>query len=200
MTLPTDYDARKQLPIVTGVLDYFTDAIAEIAKVSAAGNAQHNPEAHAAGVLFWNRGKSQDEANTCMRHLAERGGFDTDGVRHSAKAAWRAMALLQKELEAAHGYPPPRGCIPPEERGAATTPTPAPAAPESAGRVSYGWGERVRLVGPDIHNNEPDAEFGIVVKETDREGDTRVVFDGDEGGGSEWFPLSSLQPDPTPGG
>jgi hypothetical protein len=120
MTLPTDYDARKAIPLLTGVIDYFTDALAEIARVSAAGNAQHNPEAHAAGVLFWNRDKSTDEANTLIRHLAERGGFDTDGVRHSAKAAWRALALLQKEIEAATGCPPPRGCTPPSERGKRT--------------------------------------------------------------------------------
>jgi hypothetical protein len=30
----------------------------------------------------------------------ERGGLDKDGVRHSAKMAWRALALLQLELEA----------------------------------------------------------------------------------------------------
>ena len=29
----------------------------------------------------------------------EAGKIDTDGVRHSAKVAWRAMANLQKELE-----------------------------------------------------------------------------------------------------
>ncbi|KAF1711076.1 hypothetical protein CSC70_03885 [Pseudoxanthomonas kalamensis DSM 18571] len=31
----------------------------------------------------------------------QRGTVDTDGVRHSAKVAWRALALLQKEIEAA---------------------------------------------------------------------------------------------------
>lgn len=34
-----------------------------------------------------------------MRHFVERGTLDTDGIRHSAKLAWRAMALLQKEIE-----------------------------------------------------------------------------------------------------
>jgi hypothetical protein len=29
----------------------------------------------------------------------EAGTKDTDGVRHSAKAAWRALANLQRELE-----------------------------------------------------------------------------------------------------
>ena len=34
-----------------------------------------------------------------MRHFVERGTTDTDGVRHSAKVAWRALAGLQKEIE-----------------------------------------------------------------------------------------------------
>ena len=31
----------------------------------------------------------------------ERGKLDSDGVSHAIKVAWRAMAMLQKELEAA---------------------------------------------------------------------------------------------------
>jgi len=34
-----------------------------------------------------------------MRHLMENGMHDIDGVRHSAKIAWRALAHLQKEIE-----------------------------------------------------------------------------------------------------
>ena len=41
--LPTDPAARKATPIATGVLDYFPLALAEIARVSKAGNDQHNP-------------------------------------------------------------------------------------------------------------------------------------------------------------
>jgi hypothetical protein len=29
-----------------------------------------------------------------------RGTMDSDGLRHTAKMAWRALALLQKEIEA----------------------------------------------------------------------------------------------------
>jgi hypothetical protein len=43
-----------------------------------------------------------------MRHIMERGTLDTDGTRHSAKAAWRVLALLQEELEGA-GAPMSRG-------------------------------------------------------------------------------------------
>jgi hypothetical protein len=49
-----------------------------------------------------------DHADTMMRHFLERGTVDTDGVRHSAKMAWRALALLQVEMEAA-GAPLARG-------------------------------------------------------------------------------------------
>jgi hypothetical protein len=34
-----------------------------------------------------------------MRHFLERGTRDADGQRHSAKFAWRALALLQIEIE-----------------------------------------------------------------------------------------------------
>jgi hypothetical protein len=104
MTLPTDPAARKALPLCSGVLDYFPAALAEVARCSQAGNDQHNP----GQPLHWARAKSGDEADALLRHLAERGTIDTDGIRHSAKVAWRALALLQKELEAA-GAPLARG-------------------------------------------------------------------------------------------
>ena len=34
-----------------------------------------------------------------IRHFLDRGKLDSDGLRHSAKVAWRALALLQKEIE-----------------------------------------------------------------------------------------------------
>lgn len=104
MTLPTDAAERKALPLFSGVLAYFPAALAEVARLSAKGNDQHNPGA----ALHWDRAKSGDEADALVRHLLEHGTIDTDGVRHSAKVAWRALALLQKELEAA-GAPLARG-------------------------------------------------------------------------------------------
>ena len=94
--LPDDPKARKEYPIVTGVLDYFPDAIAAVAHVSFVGNQQHNP----GQPLHWDRTKSMDQEDTLGRHLLQRGGLDTDGQRHSAKAAWRALAILQLEIEA----------------------------------------------------------------------------------------------------
>lgn len=88
---------RKNFPVGSGVLDYFTSALIEIAKVSKAGNEQHNP----GQPLHWAREKSTDHSDTIIRHWMERGSFDVDGQRHSAKLAWRALALLQEELELA---------------------------------------------------------------------------------------------------
>ncbi len=95
-TLPTDAAERKQYPVGTGVLDYFPDAIVALAHLSWKGNEQHNANM----PLHWDRSKSADEADTMIRHYLQRGTFDTDGVRHTAKLTWRAMALLQKEIEA----------------------------------------------------------------------------------------------------
>jgi hypothetical protein len=96
MSLPTDAKERKKYPIGTGVFEYFPDALAAIAYVSYIGNEQHNP----GQPLHWDRSKSSDELDAMFRHLKDRGKIDADGARHTAKAAWRLLALLQKEIEA----------------------------------------------------------------------------------------------------
>lgn len=96
-TIPEGSEARKRTPIASGVLDYFPDAIVAVAEVSFKGNEKHNP----GQPLNWNRAKSGDEADAIARHLLQRGLIDPDdGLRHSAHLAWRALALLQKEIEA----------------------------------------------------------------------------------------------------
>jgi hypothetical protein len=95
VSLPTNAAERKALPITTGVLDYFPDALAAVAEVSKIGNEQHNP----GQPLHWAKEKSTDHADCIVRHLMERGTIDSDGGRHSAKLAWRALALLQTEIE-----------------------------------------------------------------------------------------------------
>ena len=107
VTLPTDAQERKDAPVTSGVLDYFPAAIVEVARVSKRGNDQHNP----GQPLHWARGKSTDHADCLSRHLIDRGTLDSDGMRHSAKVAWRALALLQEELEA-EGAPVGRGSKP----------------------------------------------------------------------------------------
>lgn len=97
MSLTTDAKERKATPVYSGFVKYFPQAMAAVAVLSAAGNEQHNP----GKPLHWDRSKSGDELDAAMRHLLEAGTIDTDGIRHSAKLAWRAMANLEKELERA---------------------------------------------------------------------------------------------------
>ena len=95
MSLPTDAKERKGVPLYSGVLKYFPDALAYVAKVSKYGNDQHNP----GQPLHWSRGKSDDHHDCASRHLVESGTIDSDGLRHSGKLAWRTLAILQLELE-----------------------------------------------------------------------------------------------------
>ena len=108
--LPSDAKERKAIPIATGVIDYFPSALVEIAKVSKAGNDQHNP----GEPLHHARGKSKDHADTMLRHFLERGTIDVDGMRHSAKMVWRALCILQEEMES-EGASLARGAKLPEE-------------------------------------------------------------------------------------
>ena len=87
MTLPTNAEERKAIPIYTGFVKYFPDAMAAVAKISLKGGIQHGqtPE-----TLHWDRSKSGDELDAMMRHI-----IDEDW----AQVAWRAMANLQKKIE-----------------------------------------------------------------------------------------------------
>lgn len=89
---------RKARPVYSGVLKYFPDALLAVAHCSKVGNDQHNP----GEPLHWAREKSTDEEDALIRHVLDRSRgevYDGDGVRHLAKAAWRALAALQKEIE-----------------------------------------------------------------------------------------------------
>ena len=88
---------RKETPIYNGLLMYFPDACAAVAQCSYIANEQHNPGT----PMHWDRSKSGDELDALTRHLMEAGTVDDDGVLHSTKLAWRALASLQKELERA---------------------------------------------------------------------------------------------------
>ena len=105
--LPTQAAARKAVPLMAGCVDYFPDALAAVAALSVVGNEQHNP----GQPLAWDRSKSGDEAECILRHMVDRGTFDTDGVLHDTKVAWRALAQLQKTLERINGLPISRGSV-----------------------------------------------------------------------------------------
>lgn len=97
--LPSNAEERKAVPIFSGVLAYFPRALAAVAECSRVGNEQHNP----GSPLHWDRAKSGDELDALARHLLQAGSVDLDGVRHTAKVAWRALAALEKELERSQG-------------------------------------------------------------------------------------------------
>jgi hypothetical protein len=113
-----------------GLLYYFPAALAEVARVSKVGNDQHNP----GEPMHHARGKSTDHANKIMRHLVEAGTVDTDGTRHTAKLAWRALALLQEELEREEGAPLPRNARLPKPP--ALVPEPVEAGPNGADELN----------------------------------------------------------------
>ena len=96
MTLPCDGKARKEMPIGTGVIDYFPRALAAVAQLSKAGNDKHNP-----GLpLHWSKGKSTDHPDCIIRHFIDRGKIDPDsGLLHDVGLAWRALANLEMVLE-----------------------------------------------------------------------------------------------------
>ena len=85
---------RKEARTILGLseketnLETINKAYKELAK-------QHHPDKE----IHWDREKSSDDLDALMRHLMENGMHDIDGVRHSAKIAWRALAHLQKEIE-----------------------------------------------------------------------------------------------------
>ena len=99
-------EERKGAPVFSGVMNYFPDALMMIAELSMAGNEKHNP----GEPLHWSKGKSGDHADCVARHLLEHGKIDEeDGFSHTVKVAWRALALLQTEIEDGRdnraGYP-----------------------------------------------------------------------------------------------
>lgn len=106
-----DSAERKQLPMATGLFDYFPAALAYVAKISKYGNDKHNP----GQPLHHSRWKSMDHPDCIARHLVDRGGFEPDSkLRHTGFLAWRALAELQEELEREEGAPLARAARQPE--------------------------------------------------------------------------------------
>lgn len=99
MSLPTDYQARKDIPMWDFMFKYFPDAWLALVHVSVAGQKQHNDNEPG---IRWAREKSTDQLNTAFRHIWDYGTGvkkDTDGQWHLAKSVWRQMAQLQLDIE-----------------------------------------------------------------------------------------------------
>jgi hypothetical protein len=97
--LPTDSKARKAIPVWSGCIAYFPNALVAIAGLSQRANNQHNP----GEPLHWAMEKSTDEQDAGMRHAIEplligASEYDADGTAHKVKKAWRACAELERWL------------------------------------------------------------------------------------------------------
>lgn len=103
--MSTDSATRKRMPVATGCMAYFPDALMCVAFVSKVGNDKHNP----GEPLHWAKEKSSDEPDAEARHMLDgfRGlppdpGLELLGpkISHKASKAWRALADLQRECDA----------------------------------------------------------------------------------------------------
>lgn len=89
---------NKQFPMYSGLLKYFPRALRYVSHVSYVSNEKHNPGQH----LHWDKNKSMDEPDALMRHLDEIAfgeDYDTDGVLHYGRVAWRALAFLERYFD-----------------------------------------------------------------------------------------------------
>lgn len=99
-----DSATRKLMPVATGVLNYFPDALLLVAWISRVGNEKHN----AGQPLHWAKEKSSDEPDAEARHLLDffrklppDPGLEPLGdLGHLASKAWRALAHLQRACDA----------------------------------------------------------------------------------------------------
>lgn len=119
LTLPTDSEARKQVPVFSGCIKYFPAAIAGVAKISKAGNDKHNPGQD----LHHDRSKSLDHSDCIQRHLMDtedliaalkRGDITSPEriLEEVSALAWRALAYSQSLHEKYDGAPLAPGAKP----------------------------------------------------------------------------------------
>lgn len=205
MSLPTEYNARKEFPLLTVLTAYFPDAIEALVELCKQGNKQHtidtdgavNPFKLPTDRVIWDRSKSTEETETAMRHLwdhqrAKRGVgsvFDADGHLHIIKSMWRCAAEAQKTIEAqrkeeAEAVAPLRAL---ETHGDTTTIGPAPWRP----RV----GDRIQVTGSRDIESTLHWERGKIVKiDYAINGDPGVTISLDNFEGNFWFDQHELSP------
>lgn len=92
----THENAMSKVPLATGLFDFFPDALAYVAKVSKEGNVHHYGAAATLKIYI----DTAADPDALLRHFMMRGSVDpSDKMRHTGKMVWRALALLQQELE-----------------------------------------------------------------------------------------------------
>lgn len=132
LTLPTDSAERKDVPLLSGFMNYFPAAMAWIARISLKGDRKHNPENK--GPPFHSRGKSADHGDCIVRHTMDIEdlkvklrrmsdmGMESPFVQEvlleeAAYRAWRACAELQELCEKYDGAPLAPAAVLPKECG-----------------------------------------------------------------------------------
>ncbi len=98
MGLPTSSKERKEIPIYSGFIKYFPDAMAAVASHSFVSNEQHNP----GEPLHWAREKSTDQLDALARHLTELPDARDlyEEIELLKAIVWRGCAQLQLKCEA----------------------------------------------------------------------------------------------------
>lgn len=97
---PTDSKKRLEYPIFTGVLMYFADAMAAMARHSLMSFKQHNPN----GKIGWDPTKSVGTLDQAIRHAMEAQIFHDAGLREksleeAAAFQWRATEMNQRLIK-----------------------------------------------------------------------------------------------------
>ncbi len=111
LTLPTDSNERKGIPLYSGCYSYFPAALAGVAMHSKINNEKHNP----GEPLHHSRGKSSDHADCIARHSMDLADMlarkvvwtkeERDAILSESRAlSWRSLAWAQ-EIEEMFGAP-----------------------------------------------------------------------------------------------
>lgn len=122
LTLTTDSDARKRIPLIGGLWGYFAAALVGVAQHSFKSNEKHNKDA----PLHWSIDNSTDHAECIGRHLLdlqelialyENGGYTpgetateevvTSIIDEANALGWRALAFSQTLHMRLRGAPMP---------------------------------------------------------------------------------------------
>jgi hypothetical protein len=84
------------------VIFYWPNALKALAGLNRQGNIQHYGNADR---IRWKWKVSPNHIGKLLNHLMDAGTIDSDGIRHSTKVAWRALANLENELIKAGAVP-----------------------------------------------------------------------------------------------
>jgi hypothetical protein len=101
--MSTDSAVRKGMPVATGFVQYFPDAMLIASVISRVGAVKH-----CGGKLGWDKSKSGDEPDAELRHMIDRfRGDPADAglealahLGHYASKLWRAAADAQRACDA----------------------------------------------------------------------------------------------------